>query len=89
MSFVEIYNEKIIDLLNLKNQNLNIREIKDKFIIENLSIFSCEKRSDLLEVFLEGLKNRRKGSHELNKDSSRSHTILTIYIYSEEYLSNG
>ena len=29
------------------------------------------------------MKNRRSGSHELNKDSSRSHSILTLYIISE------
>lgn len=29
------------------------------------------------------MKNRHSGSHELNKDSSRSHSILTMYIISE------
>ncbi len=32
---------------------------------------------------LEGHKNRKVGSHDLNKDSSRSHSILTIYIITE------
>ena len=32
---------------------------------------------------LEGIKNRHSGSHELNKDSSRSHSILTVYLISE------
>lgn len=31
----------------------------------------------------EGIKNRHQGSHELNKDSSRSHSILTVYLISE------
>ena len=31
----------------------------------------------------EGMKNRKSGSHELNKDSSRSHSILTVYLISE------
>ena len=31
----------------------------------------------------EGIKNRHSGSHELNKDSSRSHSILTVYLISE------
>ena len=38
---------------------------------------------DMISVLLEGIKNRRSGSHEMNKDSSRSHSILTIYIISE------
>ena len=29
------------------------------------------------------MKNRKKGSHELNQDSSRSHSILTVYVISE------
>ena len=37
----------------------------------------------MISVLLEGIKNRRSGSNEINKDSSRSHSILTIYIISE------
>jgi len=37
----------------------------------------------MISVLLEGMRNRKSGSHELNKDSSRSHSILTIYIISE------
>ena len=29
------------------------------------------------------MKNRKIGSHEMNKDSSRSHSILTIYLISQ------
>ena len=29
------------------------------------------------------MKNRHKGAHELNKDSSRSHSLLTVYLISE------
>ena len=31
----------------------------------------------------EGMKNRHRGAHELNKDSSRSHSLLTVYLISE------
>jgi kinesin family member 12 len=37
----------------------------------------------LIAVLHEGMKNRKSGSHELNKDSSRSHSILTVYLISE------
>ena len=33
------------------------------------------------------MKNRKSGSHELNKDSSRSHSILTVYLISETVAS--
>jgi hypothetical protein len=48
----------------------------------------CKQPSDVVEALLEGTKNRRVGSHELNKDSSRSHCILTMYVISE-FVTNG
>lgn len=39
--------------------------------------------NDLIAVLNEGMKNRRIGSHEMNMDSSRSHSILTIYLISQ------
>lgn len=36
----------------------------------------------------EGLKNRAIGTHNMNEHSSRSHTILTVHIHSEEKASN-
>jgi kinesin family protein 12 len=39
--------------------------------------------NDLIAVLNEGMKNRKIGSHEMNMDSSRSHSILTIYLISQ------
>ena len=43
----------------------------------------CSNVDDMISVLLEGMKNRKSGSHEMNKDSSRSHSIMTMYIISE------
>lgn len=43
----------------------------------------------MLLVINEGIKNRKIGSHELNKDSSRSHSLLIIYIIKETLNSKG
>ena len=84
VSFLEIYNEQINDLLNIGNTNLQIRwDQRQGFFVEGLLVIECKKPEDIVEVILQGTKNRKKGSHELNKDSSRSHTILTVYIISE------
>lgn len=32
-----------------------------------------------LQVISRGMQHRRKGSHELNLESSRSHSIMTVY----------
>ena len=49
-------------------------------------IVECTNVNDLVAVLNEGMKNRKIGSHELNKDSSRSHSILTIYLISQTVL---
>ena len=83
-TFMEIYNEQIRDLLNPTSGVLHCRwNVKNGFFVENLLIVDCTNLNDLLAVLREGLRLRRSGSHELNKDSSRSHTILTLYIIKE------
>ena len=84
VSFLEIYNEQINDLLNPMNSNLQIRwDQKQGFFVEGLLVIECKKPEDIVEIILQGTKNRKKGSHDLNKDSSRSHSILTVYLISE------
>jgi kinesin family protein 12 len=85
-SFLEIYNERINDLLNPKNsENLKIRRSKNQgHFVEGLLIVDCQEPNDLLEVLIEGTNNRKVGSHYLNSDSSRSHSILTLNIVCKE-----
>lgn len=35
------------------------------------------------------MRNRSTGSHHMNEHSSRSHTILTVHITSEQQAENG
>ncbi|XP_037068103.1 kinesin-like protein KIF12 isoform X2 [Pollicipes pollicipes] len=92
-SYLEIYNEKVIDLLNpvqpepgKRPRSLMVRWSKKKraFFVENLFTVECEELDDLLAVLEEGLRNRAVASHNMNEFSSRSHTILTVYITSEQ-----
>ncbi|XP_063984116.1 kinesin-like protein KIF12 isoform X3 [Diachasmimorpha longicaudata] len=92
-SFLEIYNEKVIDLLNPGNsrKSLAVRWSKKSrgFFVENLFTVDCEELDDLLAVLEEGMRNRSVGSHNMNDHSSRSHTILTVHITSEQQMENG
>ncbi|XP_073985052.1 kinesin-like protein KIF12 isoform X1 [Rhodnius prolixus] len=92
-SFLEIYNEKVIDLLNpgSARKPLAVRWSKKsgRFFVENLFTVDCEELDDLLAVLEEGMRNRAVGSHTMNEHSSRSHTILTVYITSEQQMENG
>ena len=49
----------------------------------------CTNINDLIAILHEGIRNRKTSSHELNKDSSRSHSIFFIYIISEEKGEDG
>lgn len=42
-----------------------------------------------MAVMHEGMRNRKTGSHDLNKDSSRSHSILTVYVISQIKSEDG
>ncbi|XP_075217900.1 kinesin-like protein KIF12 [Lycorma delicatula] len=92
-SFLEIYNEKVIDLLNpgSARKPLAVRWSKKTrgFFVENLFTVDCEELDDLLAVLEEGMRNRSVGSHSMNEHSSRSHTILTVNITSEQQMENG
>jgi Kinesin motor domain len=46
-------------------------------------VLECTSVEDMTAILNEGMKHRKIGSHELNKDSSRSHSILTIYLITE------
>nr|XP_006816819.1 PREDICTED: kinesin-like protein KIF12-like [Saccoglossus kowalevskii] len=84
-SYLEIYNEQVKDLLNpSQRDNLLVRWSKTKgFYVENLFLVECETIDDMLAVLEEGLSYRQTGSNNINEHSSRSHSMLTIFIDSE------
>lgn len=43
----------------------------------------CDSAEDVLAVFGEGTASRRKAPHELNQDSSRSHSLFTVQLISQ------
>lgn len=89
-AFIEIYNEQLRDLLNPSSGVLHLRwNIKSGFYVENMLIVDCTNIDDLIMVLHEGIRNRKTSSHELNKDSSRSHSLLLIHTISEEKNEDG
>ncbi|KAH9389914.1 Kinesin- protein 12 [Tyrophagus putrescentiae] len=84
VSYLEIYNEQVLDLLNPSPRCLNVRWAKDRgFYAENLFKVECEDIGDLEGVLEEGCKNRQVRSHSMNENSSRSHAVMTITLSSE------
>lgn len=81
MSYLEIYNEKVLDLLAPNSQDLPIREDKDKnILIPGLTHTSISSFSDFDQHFVPATLNRTTASTKLNQRSSRSHAILLIKV---------
>lgn len=81
MSYLEIYNEKVLDLLSHNSQDLPIREDKDKnIVIPGLTHTPLSSFSDFHAHFVPASLNRTTASTKLNQRSSRSHAILLIKV---------
>ncbi|KAJ4963751.1 hypothetical protein NE237_023690 [Protea cynaroides] len=82
-SFLEIYNEQITDLLDPLSTNLLLREdIKNGVYVENLTEFEVHTVTDILTLLSQGAANRRVAATNMNRESSRSHSVFTCVIES-------
>ncbi|CAI9764401.1 unnamed protein product [Fraxinus pennsylvanica] len=82
-SFLEIYNEQITDLLDPSSTNLMLREdIKKGVYVENLSEFEVQTVGDILQLLSQGSANRKVATTNMNRESSRSHSVFTCVIES-------
>ncbi|XP_063172512.1 kinesin-like protein KIF16B isoform X3 [Candoia aspera] len=82
MLYLEIYNERVRDLLRCKSSktnNLRIREHpKEGPYVEDLSKHLVQNYSDVEELMEGGNINRTTAATGMNDVSSRSHAIFTI-----------
>ncbi|XP_038061975.1 kinesin-like protein KIF1A isoform X11 [Patiria miniata] len=80
VSYMEIYCERVRDLLNPKNnKNLRVREhpLLGPYV-EDLSKLAVMSFSDISDLMDEGNKARTVASTNMNETSSRSHAVFTI-----------
>ena len=89
-SFVEIYNEEVRDLLGNKDRKLDIREDPKKgTIMKDLTYINIKNTNDIETCLERGNKNRHVGQTSMNDQSSRSHSLFTVYLEIEEKADNG
>ena len=89
-SFVEIYNEEVRDLLGNKDKKLDIREDPKKgTILRDLNYVTIKSPADIEKCLEKGNKNRHVGQTSMNDQSSRSHSLFTVYLEIEEKGENG
>ncbi|KAI0818737.1 kinesin heavy chain [Irpex lacteus] len=81
VSYMEIYLERIRDLLAPQNDNLQVHEEKSKGVyVKNLSDYYVSSAREVYEIMRQGGNARVVSSTNMNAESSRSHSIFLITI---------
>lgn len=83
VSYYEVYNEKVRDLLNPQSDDLKMREYPNKsegWFIQDVTETFCTERDSVIRLLETGKSYRATASTLMNADSSRSHSILSILV---------
>ena len=80
VSYAEIYNETVNDLIDTSKKNLEIRESPRGIFVNNLSEITVTNVEKAMQLLNKGENNRIIAETKLNEKSSRSHTIFKINI---------
>ena len=81
VSYIEVYNEVLKDLLNDKNDNLELREdlVKGVCVAGVMEIMTTNT-SEIMGYIMQGNEARTKERTDANEASSRSHAVLQITV---------
>ncbi|KAJ1728818.1 hypothetical protein LPJ61_003837, partial [Coemansia biformis] len=94
-SFLELYNEDLIDLLNPRSaggapgaRGPTIREdSRGNMVLVGVERKPVQNGYDILELLHQGALSRTTASTDMNRTSSRSHAIFTIYLRQHDHRS--
>ena len=85
---MEIYCERVRDLLNLKSKSSNLRVREHPALgpyVEDLSKLAVTSFEDINELIEVGNKTRTVAATNMNETSSRSHAVFTIIFTQPHY----
>ncbi|KAJ3793772.1 kinesin domain-containing protein [Lentinula aff. detonsa] len=94
-SFIEIYNEDLIDLLSMDDgaggrREVQIREDKDGHIIwGGLREVNVKNANEVMTLIRKGTSIRRTNETDMNAQSSRSHAIFSLTFTQKKYSGSG
>nr|XP_033931329.1 kinesin-like protein KIF13B isoform X4 [Pseudochaenichthys georgianus] len=83
VSFMEIYNEKVRDLLDPKGNRQALRVREHKVMgpyVDGLSRLAVACYTDIESLMSEGNKSRTVAATNMNEESSRSHAVFNIIL---------
>ncbi|KAM3194446.1 hypothetical protein ACQJBY_070867 [Aegilops geniculata] len=89
VSYLEIYNEVVNDLLNPAGKNLRIREDLQGTFVEGIKEEVVLSPTHVLSLIAAGEEHRHVGSTNFNLLSSRSHTIFTLTVESSPFCESN
>ena len=94
-SFIELYNEELIDLLSYDDaggghREVQIREDKHGHIIwEGLREVPVRNANEVMNLIRQGTSIRRTNETDMNAQSSRSHAIFSLTLTQRKYTGSG
>uniref|UniRef100_A0AAX7UKT7 Kinesin family member 13Bb n=1 Tax=Astatotilapia calliptera TaxID=8154 RepID=A0AAX7UKT7_ASTCA len=83
VSYMEIYNEKVRDLLDPKGSRQALRVREHKVLgpyVDGLSRLAVTSYEDIESLMSEGNKSRTVAATNMNEESSRSHAVFNIIL---------
>uniref|UniRef100_A0A8C2CE26 Kinesin family member 13Bb n=1 Tax=Cyprinus carpio TaxID=7962 RepID=A0A8C2CE26_CYPCA len=83
VSYMEIYNEKVRDLLEPKGSRQALRVREHKVLgpyVDGLSRLAVTSYKDIESLMSEGNKSRTVAATNMNEESSRSHAVFNIIL---------
>uniref|UniRef100_A0A182KAR0 Kinesin motor domain-containing protein n=1 Tax=Anopheles christyi TaxID=43041 RepID=A0A182KAR0_9DIPT len=88
ISYLELYNEELCDLLST-DDTIKIRifddvQKKGSVIVQGLEEIPVHSKDDVYKLLAKGQERRKTASTLMNAQSSRSHTIFSIIVHIKE-----
>ena len=94
VSFLELYNEEIFDLLSSTDDQTKLRLYEDiqkkgSVIIQGLEEVQVQDKHEVFKILERGSIKRQTAETKMNASSSRSHTIFTATVFINQQSLEG
>lgn len=94
VSYIELYNEEIIDLLSDEDPSSRIRLYDDQkqkgsVIIQGTEEVTVRNKNEVYALLDKGMCKRQTAATLMNANSSRSHTVFIITVHTREVSAEG